>query len=288
MHNEQLTSYSSLYHPELRKKLRAEEMSQSTFNLDYKMVHKSIPEPVVIRPDQIVYHEEEKTPVEVEFSVDDHSFREIIISQDCNDNPYATTNIQDILRNHHYSLNEDSPAGEPSIELPPLKLPDMNMQIDIMIERCKYSIEEEAHCRIYERDHPSLFAWDLLNITPTTTINCMNMQYVDVYSLVYRVICRLCQAKGLLAQFITFYITYIHTFNDEEDRMLAGECSCLGICWSSIPGYFILQRVFLNEFQKYHISRLSGGILRMNLNVDKVLSDSVANMLWYVYNVCIM
>lgn len=54
----------------------------------------------------------------------------------------------------------------------------------------------------------------------------------------------------------------------------------IGICWSSVPGFFILERIFLNEFQSYHTSRLSGGILRMNLGVDKILSDSVASQFW--------
>lgn len=54
----------------------------------------------------------------------------------------------------------------------------------------------------------------------------------------------------------------------------------IAICWSAIPGFFILERIFLNEFQSYYMSRLSGGILRMNLNVDKVLIESVATSLW--------
>ena len=62
----------------------------------------------------------------------------------------------------------------------------------------------------------------------------------------------------------------------------------IAICWSAIPGFFILERIFLNEFQSYYMSRLSGGILRMNLNVDKVLIESAATSLWYVFDCLVM
>lgn len=177
-----LLSCSSLYHPELRKKGESDEISRRGFDVDLKFVHKSIPEPLVIRADQVVYHEEEKIPAETEFSVDDHSFREVIISQDFSDNPYSTTNIQDILRSHRYWLPSDNdPEG--CVDLPPLKLPDMTVQVNLVAERCMHSIEEEANARIFERDHPSLFAWDSLGITGSTSMSSesyLNMQSVDM------------------------------------------------------------------------------------------------------------
>ena len=178
-----LKSCSSLYHPELKKNEIIEDDAHNPFNFDYKNLHKNIPEPIVIRADQIVYHEEETSSIHTEFSVDDHNFREIIISQDVSDNPYATTNIQEILRNHHYCLNPDNPRDDATIELPPLKLPDLNVQISLFVERNVSSIEEEANARIYERDHPSLFAWDLLGITSKSTtesIDYLNTQSVDM------------------------------------------------------------------------------------------------------------
>ena len=183
--NDMNHSYCSYYHYELPvSKERLEAMSQSSFNIDYQKLHKSIPEPTVIRVDQITYHEEHHSPIHTEFNVDDHNFREIIISQDMSDNPFATTNIQDILRNHQYCINPDTPNGSGFIQLPPLKLPDMNVQINLLVERCISSLEEEATVHLYERDHPSLFAWDFLDLSKEVNdsfLTSMNLQCIDVY-----------------------------------------------------------------------------------------------------------
>ena len=99
------------------------------------------------------------------------------------DNPFATTNIQDILRNHQYSINPDTPNGTGFIQLPPLKLPDMNVQVNLLVERCINSLEEEATVHLYERDHPSLFAWDFLDLSKEVNnsfLTSMNLQCIDV------------------------------------------------------------------------------------------------------------
>ena len=63
--------------------------------------------------------------------------------------------------------------------------------------------------------------------------------------------------------------------------IISGIFLLVDICWTAIPGFFLFQSIFLSEMQTYHISRLSGGILRMNISIDKVLSDTVANSLLY-------
>lgn len=42
-------------------------------------------------------------------------------------------------------------------------------------------------------------------------------------------------------------------------------------------------RLFLINFQDFFVSKLSSGILRMNLALDRVMRDSVAYAMWYNY-----
>ena len=56
--------------------------------------------------------------------------------------------------------------------------------------------------------------------------------------------------------------------------------SPVDIVWEAIPGFFLVLRLFLTEFQSYFISRLSCGVLRLHLEVDRVLSESVALGMW--------
>ena len=57
----------------------------------------------------------------------------------------------------------------------------------------------------------------------------------------------------------------------------------LDICWEAIPGFFLFMRLFLINFQDFFVSKLSSGILRMNLALDRVMRDSVAYAMWYNY-----
>lgn len=52
------------------------------------------------------------------------------------------------------------------------------------------------------------------------------------------------------------------------------------MCWTVIPGYFLVMRLFLIHFQDFYMSKLSGGILRLNLNGERLIKDSIAYALW--------
>ena len=52
------------------------------------------------------------------------------------------------------------------------------------------------------------------------------------------------------------------------------------ICWEALPGFFLFMRLFLIYFQDFYISKLSSGILRMNLAIDRVILDTVAYKMW--------
>ena len=98
------------------------------------------------------------------------------IDDDHFENPYSTTNIQDILRNHRYELKLSlkirytlNPTQEISgnmtmnLEenvLPPLKLPNMNVFVDMMIEQARSSKEIALKRKSFMMTHPSLFAWE--------------------------------------------------------------------------------------------------------------------------------
>ena len=54
----------------------------------------------------------------------------------------------------------------------------------------------------------------------------------------------------------------------------------LVIVWPTIPGYFLLMRLFLTNFQEFFMSKLSSGILRINLAMEGIIKDSIAYSLW--------
>lgn len=54
----------------------------------------------------------------------------------------------------------------------------------------------------------------------------------------------------------------------------------LVIVWPTIPGYFLLMRLFLINFQEFFMSKLSSGILRINLAMEGIIKDSIAYSLW--------
>lgn len=57
-------------------------------------------------------------------------------------------------------------------------------------------------------------------------------------------------------------------------------CYSLVIVWPAIPGYFLLMRLFLTNFQEFFMSKLSSGILRINLAMEGIIKDSIAYSLW--------
>ena len=46
--------------------------------------------------------------------------------------------------------------------LPPLKLPNMNVMVDMMADRALASKEISLNSKLFKLQHPSLFAWDRL------------------------------------------------------------------------------------------------------------------------------
>ena len=56
----------------------------------------------------------------------------------------------------------------------------------------------------------------------------------------------------------------------------------IAIFWPAIPGFFLLTRLFLIHFQDFFISKMSSGILRMNVGVEHILGDTVGYELWWV------
>lgn len=70
----------------------------------------AIPPAYVIRSDQTVFRDDlDKTTTNTtkseEYCIDDHNFALVSIDSDYSENPYSTTNIQDILRSHQYVLD---------------------------------------------------------------------------------------------------------------------------------------------------------------------------------------
>ena len=267
----------------------------------------------VIRSDQTIFHEEEHvTPTaEESFCYDDHNYAVVTIDADCSENPYSTRNIQDILRSHRYSYTQfgdegerdDSTAGDPST-LPPLKLPNMNVYVDMMVERAVASKEVAMEKRRFVAEHPSLFQWDSLTeiqltstrgtlsraITETNEMvdsesdegeldngdkiigdAYLDMQIIQVWVRERRMSGRFARSKAIVAQFLTRYISYIRSVCNERKEL---------ICWDAIPGMFLFDRFFLLFFQDFYMSKLSSGILRMNLHIDRVMRDSVAYAMW--------
>ena len=266
----------------------------------------------VIRSDQTIFHEEEHvTPkAEESFCYDDHNYAVVTIDADCSENPYSTRNIQDILRSHRYSYTQfgdegerdDATAGDPST-LPPLKLPNMNVYVDMMVERAVASKEVAIRKQRFVAEHPSLFQWDSLTeiqLTSThgtlsTAISDANdvedseseeeqddgdkiigdayldMQIIQGWVRESRVNDSFARSKAIVAQFLTRYISYIRSVCNERKEL---------ICWDAIPGMFLFDRFFLLFFQNFYMSKLSSGILRMNLHIDRVMRDSVAYAMW--------
>lgn len=262
-------------------------------SIDFKTMVANIPPAFVLRSDQIVFHDDlPATPQDShEFCFDDHNFDHINYDDDYSENPYSTMNIHDIVRDHLYSLNysltgrfADRDTGS---ELPPLKLPNMNVVVDLMYERCRESVEERLMCRRYEAAHPSLFRWDRIDASEVDEesmyINQKQFQsnesageseeekesgfesIGDLY-LDTQIVDVLGRSRVLLAQFLSYYIDYVRELNGPKDS----------VCWTVIPGYFLVMRLFLIHFQDFYMSKLSGGILRLNLNGERLIKDSIA------------
>ena len=62
----------------------------------------------------------------------------------------------------------------------------------------------------------------------------------------------------------------------------------LVIVWQAIPGYFLLMRLFLINFQEFFMSKLSSGILRINIKMERIIKDSIAYSLWYTLHFCMI
>ena len=72
----------------------------------------NIPAAYVIKKEQIFFHDDSNRSSRTKrspdaFCYDDHNFDNVMIDDDYFENPYSTTNIQDILRNHRYTLSPD-------------------------------------------------------------------------------------------------------------------------------------------------------------------------------------
>lgn len=280
----------------------------------------NIPAAYVIKKEQIFFHDDSNRSSRTKrspdaFCYDDHNFDNVMIDDDYFENPYSTTNIQDILRNHRYTLSPDEPNGELVIDdnvLPPLKLTNMNSLVDLMQESCAASKESWVRFQQYKAKHPSLFEWEELSADATaleTTVNgerfaCNEEEgegvqaknenkemigdlYLDTQVIAVCVEsgwlkCRFGRSKALLVQFIIFYMSYIRSIHSPNDRSLSHLPSHTAVFWAGIPGFFLLTRLFLIHFQDFFVSKMSSGILRMNLGVEHILSDSIGYELWWV------
>ena len=201
----------------------------------------SIPPAFVIRSDQIVFHDDlPSTPVDShEFCYDDHNFDHISYDDDYSENPYSTMNIHDIMREHRYSLNYSLPGGytaeDGDSQLPPLKLPNMNVVVDMLYERSCDSVEEQLIGSRYEASHPSLFSWDLIDMSDlderSMDINQpfhsndadsdeekYNFPSIGDLYLDTQVVDVLGRSRVLLAQFLSYYINYIRSLNGPNNR----------------------------------------------------------------------
>ena len=93
-------------------------------------------------------------------------------------------------------------------------------------------------------------------------------------------LCRFGRSKSILAQFIAYYVNFIRSLHNPNDGTDFPPTSHLVICWQAIPGFFLFERLFLIHFQDLFISKLSSGILRINLAMDNVMKDTIAYALW--------
>lgn len=229
----------------------------------------------VIRSDQTIFHDDvdhSPTPIaEEEFCYDDHNFAIVSIEDDHFENPYSTTNIQDILRNHRYgrsifilnryTLNptqEVSGSATTNLEenvLPPLKLPNMNVYVDMMVEQARSSKEIALRRQSFVMCHPSLFVWDSIldsqydgsGVEGVTNENVLNdaasdgsiekergceligdlyldMQIVDVYGFPkIGLIFSMSKSKALVAQFITTYMNHIRYVCEDDPSTINTE-----------------------------------------------------------------
>ncbi|KAK8824201.1 hypothetical protein WA556_003525 [Blastocystis sp. ATCC 50177/Nand II] len=261
--------------------------------IDMSHLAANIPAAYVIKKEQIFFHDDSNRSSRTKrspdaFCYDDHNFDNVMIDDDYFENPYSTANIQDILRNHRYTLSPDEPNGELVIDdnvLPPLKLTNMNSLVDLMQESCAASKESWVRFQQYRAKHPSLFEWEELSADATaleTTVNgerfvCNeeegegvqakneNKEMIGDLYLDTQVIAVFGRSKALLVQFIIFYMSYIRSIHSPNDPVF----------WAGIPGFFLLTRLFLIHFQDFFVSKMSSGILRMNLGVEHILSDSI-------------
>lgn len=123
----------------------------------------NLPPAYTLKNDMIVFHEESdsnKYEKKDEFCYDDHNFDIVSIDDDHSENPYSTMNIQDILRSQRYSNTNSSSISSYTDSLPPLKLPNMNVVVDMMYEKYTESMEDYLRSSAYINAHPSLFKWD--------------------------------------------------------------------------------------------------------------------------------
>lgn len=131
----------------------------------------NIPPAYIIKKEQIVFHDDSTRLSHTRrspdtFCYDDHNFDNVMIDDDYFENPYSTANIQDILRNHRYTLNPDEPSSQLEIDdnvLPPLKLTNMNSLVDLMQESYAASKDSWLQYQQYKKNHPSLFEWEELS-----------------------------------------------------------------------------------------------------------------------------
>ena len=125
----------------------------------------NLPPAYTLKNDMIVFHEESdsnKYEKKTDFCYDDHNFDIVSIDDDHSENPYSTMNIQDILRSQRYSNTNSNSSSSYTDSLPPLKLPNMNVVVDMMYEKYSESMEDDLRSSAYINSHPSLFNWDCI------------------------------------------------------------------------------------------------------------------------------
>lgn len=131
----------------------------------------NLPPAYTNKNDMIVFHDDSDSTYykkREDFCYDDHNFDIVSIEDDHCENPYSTMNIQDILRTQRYSNTTDGRASSYTDSLPPLKLPNMNVVVDMLYEKYSESVEEHLRTEAYIKNHPSLFDWDSICKEQTT------------------------------------------------------------------------------------------------------------------------
>ena len=85
-----------------------------------------------------------------------------MINEDDNNNYYYLDSFgrYTSIPTHAIDSNGYTTADLVDSTLPPLKLPNMNVAVDMMTERAMASRELSLDRQIFELQHPSLFAWD--------------------------------------------------------------------------------------------------------------------------------